>query len=490
MRKAQIKSGSWGVSFTFKRINVSIKAVDNLNSSNEFFVKSSFGRFKKARAVLTKIIAPRVMPRRKFRNSQKFEPTNDRSFQEYVLNQPAPQTTRTELLRLIRGGEDTYLELKVKLSNPEKIAKGIVALANTDGGTMIFGVTDQLHVEGLRNAGEVQEELVRICREEIYPPLLPLIDCLTFNDGRRIVVLDVDGKRRPYRTKDGRFYLRIGAQKIEVARGELSDWLDEVRPLVYENIPLQHAVEEDFDDALLWSFAGAFEDDVLGKNLYQTADFLKKDLLLAVGNADEFMPTVAGVLLFGKNEKVAEFLPQAKVTAARYSGANGNAQTVEKVEFGGNLLTLYESSLQFINRYCDLLKYKPKKSSSNGNSPVQARGNYHLYSIREAIANALMHRDLALRDIPTRILIFDNAVEIINPRRTNGFVPPASRAIRYGITQRLNPQIAAIFGKREYGTNVPNGGLPMIVRSSRMFSGQRVEVYTSNDEFKVKIYGV
>ena len=428
------------------------------------------------------------MPRRKFRNTQKFESSNDRSFGEYVLNQPAPQTTRSELLRLIRGGEDTYLELKVKLSNPEKIAKGIVALANTDGGTMIFGVTDQLHVEGVRNADEVQEELVRICREEIYPPLLPLVDCITFNDGRRIVVLDVDGRRKPYRTKDGRFYLRLGAEKIEVARGDLSDWLSEIRPLVYENIPLQNAAEADFDDALLWSFAGAFEDDFSGRNLYQTADFLKKDLLLAIGGADEFMPTVAGVLLFGKNERVVELIPQAKVTATRYSGANGSAQTVEKVELGGNLLTLYESALQFINRYCDLLKFKPKKTSSNGNSPVQARGNYHLYSIREAVANALMHRDLALRDIPTRILVFDNAIEIINPRRTNGFAPPASRAIRYGITQRLNPQIAAIFSRREYGTNVPNGGLPMILRSSKLFSGQRVEVYTSNDEFKLKIY--
>ncbi len=428
------------------------------------------------------------MPRRKFRNTQKFETSNDRPFQEYVLNQSAPQTTRSELLRLIRGGEDTYLELKVKLSNPEKIAKGIVALANTDGGTMIFGVTDQMYVEGVRNAEEVQKELVRICREEIYPTLMPLIDCITFNDGRRVVVLDIDGRRKPYRTKDGRFYLRLGAEKIEVARGDLSDWLDEIRPLVYENIPLQSVSEEDFDDALLWSFAGAFEDDVLGKNIYQTADFLKKDLLLAVGNLDEFMPTVAGVLLFGKNERVIELVPQSKVTAIRYSGANGSAQTVEKVELGGNLLTLYESSLQFIARYCDLLKYKPKKSSSNGNSPVQARGNYHLYSIREAIANALMHRDLALRDIPTRISIFDNWIEIINPRRTNGFVPPASRAIRYGITQRINPQIAAIFAKREYGTNVPNGGLPMILRTSKMFSGQRVEIYTSNDEFKLKIY--
>jgi predicted HTH transcriptional regulator len=63
----------------------------------------------------------------------------------------APATTRTELLRLIRGGEDTYLELKVKLSNSERIAQGIVALANTDGGTIIFGVNDQLRIEGVSN---------------------------------------------------------------------------------------------------------------------------------------------------------------------------------------------------------------------------------------------------------------------------------------------------------------------------------------------------
>ncbi len=212
---------------------------------------------------LDKNHTPKRMPRRKFRNSQRFESPNDRSFQEYITNQPAPQTSRTELLRLIRGGEDTYLELKVKLSNPERIAKGIVALANTDGGTMIFGVTDQLRVEGVRDPEDVQAELVRICREEIYPPILPLIDCIAFDNGRRIVALDIEGKRRPYRTRDGRFYLRFGAEKREVAREELSVWLDEIRPLVYENIPLPGVREDDFDDALLWSFASAFEDEIV-----------------------------------------------------------------------------------------------------------------------------------------------------------------------------------------------------------------------------------
>lgn len=429
------------------------------------------------------------MPRRRFRNSQRFESPTERSFQEYILNTPAPITTRSELLRLIRGGEDTYLELKVKLSNPERIAQGIVALANTSGGTIIFGVSDQLRVEGVSNSEGVQEELVRICREEIVPPIVPLIDVIAFDNGRLVVALDIEAKRRPYRTRDGRFYIRIGAEKREISRDELSAWLDEVRPLGYENIPLVSVSENDFDDALLWSFADAFDFDSLGKNLYQTADFLKKDLLLAVGNGDEFFPTVAGVLLFGKNEKVAEVLPRSKVSVTRFSGENGNAQVVENVDCLGNLAAIYEQIQQFIKRYCDLEKGKPKKSNLKKNSPIGARPVFHYYSVIEGIINALVHRDLAIRDIPTRISIYDDAIEIVNPRRTNGFVPPASRAIRYGITQRLNPQITAIFTMREYGTQAPRGGLPMILRDSYKFSGKRAEIYTSNDEIKLKIYG-
>src|SRR4029450_2483903 len=113
------------------------------------------------------------MARRRFRSNQRHEPTTERSFQEYYLSTPAPQTSRIELLRLIRGGEDTFLELKVKLSNSEKIAQEIVALANTGGGVMIFGVSDQLRVEGVDDPERVQEELVRICREDIQAAMVP-----------------------------------------------------------------------------------------------------------------------------------------------------------------------------------------------------------------------------------------------------------------------------------------------------------------------------
>ena len=430
------------------------------------------------------------MPRRKFRHTHRYESPGERSHQEYILNQPAQITTRSELLRLIKGGEDTFLEFKVKLSNVEKITQGIVALANTAGGTIIFGVTDQLRIEGVTDAEAVRDELVRICRDDIVPALVPMIDIIAFDSGKRVVAIDVEPRNRPYRTRDGRFYMRFGAERREVAREQLSMWLDEIRPLGYENVPLFNCTEGDFDDGLLWTFAGGFEEVTQNLNMYQTAEFLKKDLLLAVGGSEDFFPTVAGLVLFGKSERVTELFPRAGVTVSRFSGENGNAQLIESAQLGGNLLSLFESVQNFVHRYVDLLKSRPKKRAEQDTLHVRPRSSYHTYAVREAIANALVHRDLAMRDIPTRVNIYDNAIEFVNARRTKGFVPPASRAIRYGITQRLNPQIAAIFERREYGVGVPNGGLPMVLKQSMLFSGRRAEVFTANDEFRLKIYGV
>lgn len=430
------------------------------------------------------------MPRRKFRHTHRYESPSDRSHQEYIVNQPAQLTTRSELLRLIRGGEDTYLELKIKLSNVEKITQGIVALANTSGGTIIFGVTDQLRIEGVADPEAVRDELARICREDIVPPVVPLLDIIAFDSGKRVVAIDVEPRNRPYRTRDGRFYMRFGAEKREVAREQLSMWLDEIRPLGYENVPLFNCGEDDFDDGLLWSFAAGFEEVNKNLNMYQTAEFLKKDLLLAVGGSDDFFPTVAGLLLFGKSDRVGQLFPRSAVTISRFSGENGDAQMIESAQIHGNLLSVYETALNFVLKYVDLLKARPKKRPIEDTLHVRPRGAYNLYAVREAIANALVHRDLALRDIATRVNIYDNAIEFINARRTTGFVPPASRAIRYGITQRLNPQIAAIFGRREYGASIPRGGLPMVLRQSLLFSGRRAEVFTANDEFRLKIYAV
>src|SRR6266566_3381726 len=75
----------------------------------------------------------------------------------------------------------------------------------------------------------------------------------------------------------------------------------------------------------------------------------------------------------------------------------------------------------------------------------------------------------ALRDITTRLNVFDRSIEIINPRRSNGFAPAALKAIRYGMPQRLNAQVAAIFSSPAYGLTLPSGGLPMLLREARRF---------------------
>src|SRR5918911_1104841 len=338
------------------------------------------------------------MARRKFRSNQRHEPVTERSFQEFLASTPAPQTSRTELMRMVRGGEDTFLELKVKLSNTEKISQEIVALANTGGGLIVFGVNDQMRVEGLDDAEGVQEELVRICREEIQPAIVPFIDRVAFDSGRRIVTLDVVGKTRPYRTRDGRFYIRIGSEKREASREELSALIDEARPFRYENVPAVGATLADIDEAHLWSFVKEFEGDAFDEASvtgYPTERVMRLDLLLAVGSGSETIPTVAGLLLFGRDERVAELLPRSQVVATRFAGDTTQSAVIERVQLAGNLHTLYEAALRFITRYCDLWDARPRKfpASDVEAAPVVARANYQRGAVGEGLANALAHRD-------------------------------------------------------------------------------------------------
>ncbi len=435
------------------------------------------------------------MARKRFRSNQRHEPSTERSFQEYYLSTPAPQTSRTELLRLIRGGEDTFLELKVKLSNSEKIAQEIVALANTGGGVMVFGVNDQLRIEGVDDPESVQDELVRICREDIEPALIPFIDRIAFDSGRRVVAIDIEGKRRPYRTHDGRFFIRIGSEKREATSEELSALINDVRPFGFENLPVLGATTEDVDEAHLWSFLREFEGDVFdnaGASGYPTRDVLERDLLLATEHAGEVVPTVAGLLLFGRDERVKELLPLSTVTATRFAGDSLQSPVVERLAVAGNLLGQYEALLRFVARYSDLWDARPKSFAAAEvlDSPVAARSNYHRASVNEAIANLLIHRDLSLREHATRLNIFDHSIELINPRRTAGFSPIAQKAIRYGVPQRLNPQLAAIFSSPAYGSKLPPGGLPMLLRATRLFSNRRTELNAINDEFRLRLHGV
>ena len=139
----------------------------------------------------------------------------------------------------------------------------------------------------------------------------------------------------------------------------------------------------------------------------------------------------------------------------------------------------------------DLWDARPRTfpAAEVADSPVAARANYHRGAVSEALCNLLVHRDLALRDQPTRLQIFDHSIELINPRRTAGFSPVAQKAIRYGVPQRLNPQLAAVFLSPGLWGETPRGGLPMLLRETRLFSNRRTEMIAINDEFRLRMHG-
>jgi len=100
----------------------------------------------------------------------------------------------------------------------------------------------------------------------------------------------------------------------------------------------------------------------------------------------------------------------------------------------------------------------------------------------------LGHRDLALRDLPSRLHIFDRSLEFVNARRSAGFSPIAQKAIRYGIPERLNPRLAAVLASSAYGLKSTLRGLPAVLRESKRFS-RKAEIVSFNDEFRLRFYG-
>src|SRR5262245_4352066 len=180
------------------------------------------------------------MTRKRHNNYQRprQQPGSERSYYAYQLDVPAPVTSRAELVRMLRAGEDTYLELKVRFSNIEKLIAEIIALANTSGGAIVFGVNDQLRVEGVDDLENIEEQLRDICAHQIQPPVFPYINKVAFDSGRRVVILEVDTCSRPHRTLDDRFYIREGSTKREASREEISKLMHETHLCRFEQIPI------------------------------------------------------------------------------------------------------------------------------------------------------------------------------------------------------------------------------------------------------------
>lgn len=99
--------------------------------------------------------------------------------------------TLVELQKIIAIGENLVLEFKHKINFPDKIAREIVAFANTKGGRLLIGIDDNKTIFGLKNAEEEIFALQNVCKNFIQNPIQYSITKVKVNEKKDIIVMDV-----------------------------------------------------------------------------------------------------------------------------------------------------------------------------------------------------------------------------------------------------------------------------------------------------------
>jgi len=428
---------------------------------------------------------------KKFRPPRRIPDTERSLFEQKLGGRYSRTLDRTDLLNLIRGGEDTHVEFKIRLVNEEKITAELVAFANSGGGALIFGVNDQRRIEGLDDPEAVEEDLINICRNGIRPPLLPRIDKVSFDNGVRIVVCQVDDRRAPHSTPDNRYFIRVGSTKRESDGAEIAQLFARSRSASFEDMPVYGTSLEDVDEALVWSYVRDTEGDAFRQPAgYPTASALQ-DLSLASESGIGVRPTLAGLLLFGRNASVPRSFPNSGVSVVRFSGNDVNAAEIERNELLGNLGSMHDRATLFIKRYVDLWDSRPPKAGGNTNGsgqgdPVPPRSNYSRSVVTEAVVNLLSHRSYSSSAV-SRILIFDHRMEFVNPARGNGL---HKRSIEYGASVPENPRMHHFLTSPEYGLEQWRRGMPALRREHYTFTRREPRITLTNEEFSLEILGV
>ena len=375
--------------------------------------------------------------------------------------------------------------------NTEKVTAEIVALANSGGGAIVFGVNDQRRLEGVDDPEEVEETLIDICRNKIKPALFPRIDKVSYDSGVRVVVLQVDDRRGPHSALDNRYYIRIGSTKREADGDEIAQLFSRLRCAHFEDLPLVASTVEDVDEALVWSYIrdveGVFFREPEG---FPTGDALR-NLRLAVDYGARITPTVAGFLLFGINSSVQAIFPQSQLELVRYSGGDCRSAPVERAELIGNLGSLFDNGLKFIKRYADLWDSRPSRSAlgqqEGASDPVPGRANYSKEPVVEALTNLLVHRSYSTIGQQSRVLIFDDRLEFINAFRSED---GDRKSIEYGVAAKPNPRLHRIFTSPEYGLEPIRRGIPALRRVHYAFSKREPRISVLADEFRLELQGI
>ncbi len=123
---------------------------------------------------------------------------------------------RKELLKLIEEGENLYCEFKLHFSSEEKIAKEMIAFANTKGGYLLMGVNDDKKIIGVQSE-KGEAELIKIVATKFCePPIEYSLDYLNIDEKEIVVVNVKESKIKPHRLQDYKKELDINKAEVYI----------------------------------------------------------------------------------------------------------------------------------------------------------------------------------------------------------------------------------------------------------------------------------
>ena len=257
---------------------------------------------------------------------------------------------RDETMELIQNGEDSCLEFKRDGVAGHELAKEIVGFLNLDGGTVLLGVEDDGRVTGVAR-DDAEEWVAEICRVKIEPPVIPVLSWANdVEPGKHVLAIHVpQGPDKPYaRVHDNRrtYFIRVGKTCREAGREELERMFQASGRVQYGLKPVPGSTVNDLDFRRLRDYFVR----VLGGNAPADDDAggwetLLHNFDLLVDSAGQAVPTVDGMLLFGRNPK--RFLPQSGIRALSYPGTKPDYAARADLDLKDSLVPLSSADGSF-----------------------------------------------------------------------------------------------------------------------------------------------
>ncbi len=340
--------------------------------------------------------------------------------------------TRDDLLHLLAQGEGQQLDFKEETIKPGKLAETLVALANAEGGTILIGVDDAGHVQGVSDSKRATDnvvEAIAVCS----PPLgIGLPHTIEMAPGVTVLVVEIPAQLPRVYHAHGRYLRRAGSMNLALDEAALRRLLFERGELSFEAEPVAEATLTDLDAARVGGFRQRYE-DVYGRSL----TLPNRDLLMAMGclTRDDH-PTIAGLLLFGREPQRYFFEPH--VSIARYRGETVGAEyRLDSRDYYGTVIEAAIAASDYVNEHIQVFsRLLP------GKAVRQDVPQYPRFAIREIIINAIVHRDWSVKGSRVLVKMFADHIEVQSP----GPLPPPVTPQNIRQEHQLrNPRIAQAF---------------------------------------------